>query len=84
MKILLLMSFTLIGLIGCGSSSNTTVVENQLKVFASQLADNEAKVIEDAEVLKGDINLLFNQDANPVAVEPDDNLVNVISRAEGI
>ena len=91
MKILLLMSLTVIGLTGCGSDSGnggddnvSTVVGNQVEAIASRAEDDEAWAIEDVSTMEADIETLFNgQDSAPVLVEPDDNIQDVISRAGG-
>ena len=91
MKILLLMSLTLIGLSGCGSDSGndagdnvSSVAGNQLKAIALKLEDDEAWIIEDAASMEADITSLFNgEDSDPVAIEPGDNIQDVIGRAGG-
>lgn len=91
MKILLLMSLTIIGLTGCGSDSSndvdnnvTPVVGNQVELLASRAEDEEAWVIDDVASMQVDITSLFSdEDSDPVAVEPEDNIQDVISRAGG-
>lgn len=87
MKIFIVITLSIVGLVGCNSGGNNTVViddpvPNQLKDLSSQGANSEPKAIDDAANLRTDINALFNN-AIPVEVESGDSIQDVISRAEG-
>lgn len=62
---------------GGGGSTNT-----QLSAIASQGANDESKNIDDAVMLKSDINSLFNG-TEPVAIEAGETALDVINRLGG-
>jgi len=86
MKVFILITLMVAGLVGCGGSSNKNddplPPTNVLQTLSSQDANSEASIIDDAAQLKSDINALFNA-IDPVEVETGDNIQDVINRAEG-
>ena len=86
MKTFIAISLSVISLAGCHSSNynNGSNPGTQLKALASQAADSEPSTLGDATILKNDINALFNgADTDPIEVNEEDSLQDVISRASG-
>lgn len=84
MRIFILFPLLLTGLTACNSTNKVTteVPINGLEKLITQEANSDASAITDVINLQDDINALFNS-TNPVEVEPDDNIQDVINRAEG-
>ncbi len=88
MKRLIVMMLTVMSLTAChtdpSNGGGTTpppdpVPQNALRILSAQPADSEPGVL--PESLKGDINGLFGEaDAEPVDIEDNDNLPDVIRR----
>ncbi len=87
MKNSLLISLSILGLMGCGSGSKHHTppeMTNQLKLIASFSEDDEAQLINDDLALESDIKAIFKgEDSEPVASELEDSIQDVIRRAEG-
>ena len=80
MKIQLIVCLMLFGLSACNSGGST---KTQFSAIASQSANDEPKSIDDATMLKSDINSLFNG-TEPVAIDEGETVLNIINRLGGI